>query len=692
VSKQKTHFKIIVPFYNVEKWIENNIKSILGQEYENYSCYYIDDMSTDKSLSLLEKYANNKKVNIIKNTEKKYALRNIVEAIQISEPEDEDVIVNIDGDDWFSGPNVLDRLNEEYQNNNCWMTYGSHITRPGNKRSKFCLRPVPKHIIEKNLFRESPWMTSALRTFKYKIWKNIKEDDLKDSNGDFYAAAWDLAYMFPMLEMAGHRAKFIEDILYVYNLHDNNDHVVPEKRRKQLLFEQEIRSKKKYGRLNKIKTKYEDRFVIDEPIELLTPLRFDIPAKTLYARHREKRVEDIVAKSVYEHHLDVWGGFTEKKPIKNGIEDFYKSYHSVLESIKEEGFDEEKSFVPVSEQGYLLNGAHRTSAAIHYGKPVICKKSDNSAGQLLCSFEYFKNKKDVVSSGLNRKCGDQMALEYARLKKSIFMASIYEHSLPYFQEIKKIFIKHGVSIVYYKDFDLTEKGKLNYIISLYSGEAWIGNQNNKHPGARQQASLSFAGGSKVLAVLLECDSLKKMNKAKNEIRELIGIGKPSIHVTDTYDEAWRNAALCFHDKSLEFINEAKVGAFNDLWIRNLSKKTKNIVENSDLEIEDVCVGGSAPLALYGLRMCRDFDIVHRESKLGLKFDNDVSSHNPYLKFYADEPEKIIFDPEKHIYVHGIKFISLEGMVQMKRKRGEEKDKRDNKMVKEMADLENMMKV
>ncbi len=186
-----------------------------------------------------------------------------------------------------------------------------------------------------------------------------------------------------------------------------------------------------------------------------------------------------------------------------------------------------------------------------------------------------------------------------------------------------------------------------------------------------------------MGVLLECDSLTKVNKAKNEIRELLGTGKSSIHVTDTYDEAWRNATLCFHDKSLEFINEAEVGAFDDLKIRNLSKKTRKIVEDSDLEIEDVCVGGSAPLALYGLRMCRDFDIVHRESKLGLKFDNDVSSHNPYLKFYADTPGRMIFDPEKHIYVHGIKFISLEGMAQMKRKRGEEKDIQDCILIKEV---------
>ncbi len=53
-------------------------------------------------------------------------------------------------------------------------------------------------------------MTSALRTFKYKLWKNIKEEDLKNREGKFYEAAWDLAFMFPMFEMAGEKIEFVK--------------------------------------------------------------------------------------------------------------------------------------------------------------------------------------------------------------------------------------------------------------------------------------------------------------------------------------------------------------------------------------------------------------------------------------------------------------------------------------------------
>jgi len=51
--------------------------------------------------------------------------------------------------------------------------------------------------------------------------------------------------MFPMLEMAGNRQEFIEDLLYVYN--DQNpisDHKI--RRKEQILVAKEIRRKKRY--------------------------------------------------------------------------------------------------------------------------------------------------------------------------------------------------------------------------------------------------------------------------------------------------------------------------------------------------------------------------------------------------------------------------------------------------------------
>lgn len=671
------HFKIIVPFYNVEKWIKFCIRSLKAQDYKNFQCVLVDDCSTDGTSSIVRsEILNDERFTFIENKSNVGALENIYKSINLANPDDEDIIVTLDGDDWLANANVLSLINKYYTTSDCWLTYGSHVLYPSGQRSKFCTGPVPSSVIRDRTFRSMPWMTSALRTFKYKLWKNIDEQDLKNKNGNFYEAAWDLAFMFPMLEMAGNRIQFVKELVYVYNLHDNNDHVVPEKRQKQLMYESEIRRKQRYGRLSQIHSKYDDRIVVDNPLQLLTPLRFDVPAKVLYARHRAKGVEGIFAKKVYEHHLDVWGGFTEKSPAKNGVSDFYEAYHSVLDNMRDNGFDEDISCIPITNNGLLLNGAHRTAAAICYNKPVICEKSTLDKGQVLCSADYFINKRDIVPNGMDSKIADAIALEYVNLKDDIFVASLYEHTQLFQNQINDILIKNNIHVVYSKQISLSETGKLNYVISAYSGEAWIRGGSNGYPGAQEQAKLNFSKGNKVNVLILECSDIKNIISAKEQIRELVGVGKPSIHITDTKQEAWNNATIALHAPTLEFINSSCVGSFNDMKIRKLVEETRQIIERSNLELEDVCVVGSAPLALYGGRDCRDFDLLHLQTDTHLACTDRVASHMDYARYYQDAPHRIIYDPDKHIYAHGMKFLSIRGMIGMKLARGEEKDFRD----------------
>ena len=239
------HFIVIVPFYNVSKWIQYNIASIMKQTYVNFDCYLIDDLSTDNTCELIDNMiVGDNRFHLIKNKIKKLALRNIFDAIEFANTNPEDIIVTLDGDDWLYSKDVLEHLNNVYNEKDCWLTYGSYAEFPSGNRGKFA-RQIPQQIVEQKLFRKAPWCSSHLRTFKHHLWKKIKHKDLLDTDGNFYKMTWDLSFMFPMLEMANTRSFFIEKLLYVYNL-DNpyNDHKVDNSY--QLKLEAEIRNKEVY--------------------------------------------------------------------------------------------------------------------------------------------------------------------------------------------------------------------------------------------------------------------------------------------------------------------------------------------------------------------------------------------------------------------------------------------------------------
>ena len=50
---------IIIPVYNVEKFVRQCLDSILSQSYKNYEVILIDDKSKDSSLDIIREYEKN---------------------------------------------------------------------------------------------------------------------------------------------------------------------------------------------------------------------------------------------------------------------------------------------------------------------------------------------------------------------------------------------------------------------------------------------------------------------------------------------------------------------------------------------------------------------------------------------------------------------------------------------------------
>jgi len=248
-SSQK-NFVVIIPSYNNENWYRFNLDSVLKQKYDQFRVIYIDDASTDRTADLVKEYLAlydmDHKVTLISNWERVGALANIYRAVWMCDSSD--IIVTVDGDDWLAHEDVLQTLNEIYSDPEVWMTYGQFQEYPTGYRGGAAL--LPMSIIAENSYRDHDWMTTHLRTFYAGLFQKIKREDFL-YEGKFFPVAWDLAFMFPMLEMSGFHSRFVPEIIYIYNV------ATPLNDRKlylemQLHLEKVIRAKNRYSPIEKL--------------------------------------------------------------------------------------------------------------------------------------------------------------------------------------------------------------------------------------------------------------------------------------------------------------------------------------------------------------------------------------------------------------------------------------------------------
>lgn len=212
-------FVVVIPSYNNELWVEKNLRSVLSQEYDNFSVIIIDDCSRDKTYhmaqEIIAKYDVNNITTLIHNENRHGALANLYTSIH--ECDDNAIIVTVDGDDWLYNEYVLSYLNTVYQDNNVWMTYGQFIEYPSNSFNPSYSQVFPDEVVMSNTFRLYKHLPiSHLRTFYAWLFKAIKLEDML-YEGNFYTMTWDKVMMSCMIEMAGSHYKCIPDILYVYN-------------------------------------------------------------------------------------------------------------------------------------------------------------------------------------------------------------------------------------------------------------------------------------------------------------------------------------------------------------------------------------------------------------------------------------------------------------------------------------------
>ncbi len=217
-------FVVVIPSYNNSKWYQENLDSVFKQKYNNYRIIYIDDCSPDNTGNLVENYIFNHdqlyRCTLIKNEQRCLKMANMYKAIYSCK--NDEIVIMLDGDDCFAHENVIARMNQEYQNETIWATYGSYRNKSveawGNL-PPFCYK-IPDNFSYLNYRNTDNVMCGSTpgHPFSFYAWL-FKKINYKDFlyKGNFVQMAPDGAILWPIIELSWGHAELIPEVLCIYN-------------------------------------------------------------------------------------------------------------------------------------------------------------------------------------------------------------------------------------------------------------------------------------------------------------------------------------------------------------------------------------------------------------------------------------------------------------------------------------------
>jgi hypothetical protein len=381
------------------------------------------------------------------------------------------------------------------------------------------------------------------------------------------------------------------------------------------------------------------------PTDLLTHKRFDVVVKYLYAANLSSEFY----KNAYKEHLKIWNGFHERNPKKNGFEEFDNAFKSIINNTVDEP-------VPVNPDGHIANGAHRLAAALYHQRPINTRNTNSNENYPIeADYKVFHKK------GLQNHILQRTALEYAKLKSNTHVICLFPIAHTRMEEVMNIIEKH--SNIFYKSSEvLNATGQLGLVKEIYLSDGWA---NEK--GIRKKCKQCFRGMSKVSFVLIDAKNLETVKEMKKEIRALFKVGNHSVHINDYHVDTVRIAKTVFNGNSIHFLNKRR-----DVMFPNYKK-----LMSGKKPDDNTIITGSTVLSLYGLRDCKDVDLIYLNNP-------PADSHNLYLgNLYRLTLDAIFNNPKYHLYYNGLQYVSLDVIKNMKKMRNEPKDVIDVKLAEEI---------
>jgi len=185
---QKPRIAVLMPVYNLERYVVRSVGSILNQTFEDFDFWIIDDGSTDGTFELLSEIKDSR-IKLVQNPSNMGFVNTLNAALDCM---DYEFIARMDGDD-FAMPNRFEKQIQYMDENQGCVLVGSQSTwikmdERGNVKDRtYWKYPVTDSAIRASLYWNASFVHSSV------IFRRFSIGDLRyDPSFDVACEDWDL--------------------------------------------------------------------------------------------------------------------------------------------------------------------------------------------------------------------------------------------------------------------------------------------------------------------------------------------------------------------------------------------------------------------------------------------------------------------------------------------------------------------
>ena len=433
-----------------------------------------------------------------------------------------------------------------------------------------------------------------------------------------------------------------------------------------------------------------------DPLKLVSPSRLDLICKYLYFRELAaskdgSAQEASFAARLYEKHIvKRTGGVEPPDPFhsapnggeKQSVADYVHHARLLLASLQTKGFDPDAA-VTYFANGTLGNGAHRISAALALGSPIVAKLQEGRG--TAWPFSWF------VDNGFTVEELQTILYSYTHLKADAVTVFVFYSPARRYWDVFHETVAQAFYVVGHVDVSVGSQLALYELVhDLYGTLQPLSSTDVINRKALLLAMTQPLAVRVVVAQGKEVgdDLYAAATATKTRCRELARDDVApesflSAHASSSKAETLNLARVLLSPNNLRHLSRRRSGGVRGAFAQWLAECRGTCVR-SGIALDDICVVGSSPLEVIGVRPSTDVDFTikseYRRERYGSGVIHLAAAVDIVTEGYHRSQERppisdddLIDNPDHHFMFRGFKFANPEIVLDQKRFYRRDKD-------------------